>query len=324
MSTNSASRQLPAGELSLGNPPVLVLPTTAMQRQAAHTLIDLSHRLRPRDYTIAALLDEHVTLTTEQLTSMLFDNPITCRHRLQALRGLGFIDRFIRNRPGAPNPVCWLPGPLSARYMALARGDNPPTARALRERQDRVYASPTLAHLLAVNSVFAALLVHARQHRGADLTRWWSERTTTAAFGRRIRPDGHGVWTDGHGQTGFFVELDRGTETIGTLVDKLGSHRRLRAEGGPAYPILFVLPSRIREQNLHRRLTDRPEPALHVATTSPESGPDPAGPVWRLAGNGRHRLTLGELPSDHGEPGPLTPGPPRPDQHPLRLPNPSG
>ncbi|QGN48007.1 hypothetical protein GKC29_14905 [Micromonospora sp. WMMC415] len=319
MSAHTESRHIPEGELSTGDTPLVVLRTTDLRRTSTHTLIDISHRLRPRDYTIASLLDEHTTLTTEHLTSILFANPTTCRHRLQLLRRLGFIDRFIRNRPGAPNPVCWLPGLLSSRYTALARDDSPPTARALRERQDRVYSSPTLEHILAVNDVFVSLLVHARRHPGAALTRWWSERTTAAAFGHRIKPDGHGVWTDGNEETGFFIELDRGTEPIGRLIDKLASHRKLRAEGGPQYPIVFVLPSRLREQNLHRKLTDRPEPSLVVATTSPESGLDLAGPVWRLAGNGRHRLTLADLPSSHGQPGPLAPGPAQPADHPLRL-----
>ncbi|ROO60324.1 protein involved in plasmid replication-relaxation [Micromonospora sp. Llam0] len=319
MSASAEPRQSPTGEPSTGNPPPLTVRTTGVRRPSTPTLIDISHRLRPRDYTIASLLDELTTLTTHQLTSILFANPTTCRHRLQLLRRLGFIDRFIRNRPGAPNPVCWLPGLLSARYMALAREDSPPTAKALRERQDRVYSSPTLDHLLAVNDFFVSLLVHARHRPNAALTRLWSERSTTGSFGHRIKPDGHGVWRDGDRETGFFLELDRGTEPIGRLIDKLTSHRRLRAEGGPQYPILFALPGRLREQNLHRKLADRPEPSLIIATTSPESGPDPAGPVWRLAGNGRHRLTLADLPSNHGEPGPLNPGPTRPEDHPLRL-----
>jgi hypothetical protein len=282
-------------------------------------LIDISHRLRPRDYTIAALLDEHTTLTTEHLTAVLFTHPTTCRHRLQMLRRLGFIDRFIRNRPGAPNPVCWLPGLLSARYMAMARGDSPPRIRALRERQDRIYSSPHLTHLLAVNDFFTCLLAHSRHRPEAALTRWWSERTTAAAFGQRVKPDGHGIWVDGGRETGFFLELDRGTEPISRLVDKLLPHRRLRAEGGPQYPILFVLPSMLREQNLHRKLADRPEPTLVIATTSSDIGSEPAGPAWRLAGNGRHRLALADLPSSHGQPGPLNPGPAQPAEHPLHL-----
>jgi hypothetical protein len=318
MTGRPETRQSPGQGLLMGG---RSLPTSR-SASPTPTLLDLARRLTPRDYSIAVLLDEHVTLTTEQLTSVLFTSPTSARHRLHQLRRLGFLDRFTRNRPGTPQPMCWLPGPLAARYTALIRDENPPTLKVLRERQDRVYASPTLDHLLATNAFFTALLAHARTHPDTALLRWWSERTTAARHGRRINPDGHGVWTDGDQETGFYLELDRGTETIARLVDKLAAQRRLRAEGGPAYPVLFVLPSRAREQHLHRRLTDRPQPALTIATTCPEAGLDqtgPAGPVWRLAGNGRHRLSLADLPSAHGQPGPLTPGPPEPDDNPLRL-----
>ncbi len=322
MTIDGQSRHFPIGEVSRpGNlPNIPVLHTQdSPARRTTRTLIDQSHRLRPRDYTIASLLHEHTTLTTDHLAEVLFTNAVTCRHRLNTLRKIGFVDRFLRNRPGAPNPVCWVPGALSARLMALAAGETPPSVRALRERQDRVYANPALEHLLHTNGFFICLLAYARTHRQARLRRWWSERGTAGAFGQRIHPDGHGVWADDGQETGFHLEYDRGTEPIGKLTAKLASHRRLCAEGGPTYPVLFVLPSRAREQNLHRRLAERPEPSLVVATTSPESGLSPAEAVWRLVGNGRHRLRLADLPSSHGQPGPLNPGPPTPDQDPLHL-----
>jgi len=322
MSAHPVARLFPSGEpLLSGSRSLSVSRTTDTTGVSApfRTLIDVSCRLRPRDYTIAALLDEHTTLTTEQITAILFTNATTCRHRLHTLRRIGFVDRFIRNRPGAPNPTCWVAGPLSARYIALARGDSPPTPKALRERQDRIYARPTLEHLLATNQFFVDLLVHARTHPGTRLARWWSERSTAVRFDGKISPDGHGVWRDGARSVAFHLELDRGTEVLSRLVDRLASHRLLHAEGGPPWPVLFVLPNRTREQNLHRRLADKPEPTLTVATTSPEAGTDPAGPVWRPAGNGRHRLTLADLPCGPGESGPLNPGPAAPDEDPLRL-----
>lgn len=323
MSAHDQTRHLPYGESPRpGNAPIVVLRTAERARPAVpvRTLIEISHRLRPRDYTIAVLLDEHTTLTTDQICAILFHNVTTCRHRLHALRQLGFLDRFIRNRPWAPNPVCWVPGLLSARYSALARGDAPPTPRALRQQQDAVYSSPKLEHDLAARQFFVNLLAHARRHPDTRLARWWSERTTAAAHGRRIEPDGHGVWVDGDRTTGFFLELDRGTESLRTkVVAKLAGYRRLRDEGGPNYPVLFVVPSRLREQNLHRRLAERGDSSLTVATTCPEAGANPAGPVWRVAGNGRHRLTLGDLATPLGQAGPLHPGPPTPEQDPLHL-----
>jgi hypothetical protein len=332
MSARPKTRHPSQGDTSKRGSTVAAVPpaagSTRSARPAPTTLIDISHRLQPRDYTIATLLDEHTTLTTDQITAALFSTITTCQHRLHQLRGMRFVDRFLRNRPGQPNPACWVPGMLSTRYAALARGEHPPNTRQLQDRQDRIYASPTLLHLLAVNDFFVALLSHARRHPNARLRRWWSERGTAAAFGQRIHPDGHGVWADGDTETGFFLEMDRGTEPVGRLVEKLAAQARLREAGGPAYPVLFVLPTRAREQHLHRRLADRPEPTLVVATTSPEAAGDPgrlrsphgpAGPVWRVAGNGRHRLRLADLPGEHGEPGPLNPAAPQPHDDPLRL-----
>jgi protein involved in plasmid replication-relaxation len=326
MSASRPTRLFPVGEVF--RPGITPLsdsrsrssnPTSTSPSSSSFTLIDVSHRLRPRDYALASLLDEHTTLTADQLTAVLFTSPITCRHRLTTLRSFGFVERFIRrSEPGAPNIVCWVPGPLSARLTALATDQAPPTVRVLRERQDRVYANPALDHLIATNDFFIRLLAHSRATGDTSLRRWWSERGTAGAFGQRIHPDGHGVWADTDRDVGFFLELDRGTEPLGRLADKLSSYRRLRAEGGPPYVVLFVLPSRAREQNLHRRLADRPEPSLVIATTSPEAGTDPADPVWRLVGNGRHRLALADLPDGHGQPGPLNPGPPEPTDHPLR------
>ncbi|KUL29445.1 hypothetical protein ADL15_27905 [Actinoplanes awajinensis subsp. mycoplanecinus] len=273
--------------------------------------------MQARDYTIAWLLDEHTTLTTDQLTAVLFAHRTTCRHRLHDLRALGFIDRFVRHRPGAPNPACWVPGPLSARYTALARGETPPSPSALRDRQDRTYASPYLDHLLGVNDFFVSLLAQGHRQPGPDLIRWWSERTTAAAFGRRIHPDGHGIWRDGTTETGFFLELDRGTESLTRLVDKLAAYRRLRADGGPGYAVLFALPNQAREQHLHAKLADHLLAGPPVATCVTLPGVSPAGPVWWLAADGPRRRSLAELTTDDGPAGPLSPGPATPDHHPL-------
>lgn len=339
MATTDESRQSPEGDPSRPGKHTIDAPTiggraptrtrapggtrSGAPRPAATTttLLEISPRLRARDYAIAHLLHAHQVLTTTHLAAVLFDSPITCQHRLHALRQLRFIDRFARTHPGTGHryPLCWVSGVLSARYVALARGEPPPTVRLVRERQDRIVANPTLGHLLGVNSFFVDLLTHARRDPQARLSRWWSEQETAAAYGRRIRPDGHGVWTEQSRSVGFFLEYDTGTEPLTRLVTKLGAYRRLRGDGGPAYPVLFALPTRLREQHLHRRLVEAPTPGLAVATTSPESGTDPTQGVWRLVGNGRHRLRLAELPGTHGHANPLNPGAPTPEQDPLAL-----
>ncbi|MEV4416580.1 replication-relaxation family protein [Catellatospora sp. NPDC049609] len=282
------------------------------------TLLDLSNRLTPRDYTIAHLLTEHTALTTPQLTAALFGSPVTCQHRLHALRRMRFIDRFIRNEPRRPRPVCWVPGVLSARYVAMARGEHPPSVRTVHERAERTVASATLPHLLGVNGFFTALLAAARKDRGLRLARWWSERTATAAYGRRIQPDGHGVWVDGSASVGFFLEYDTGSETLARIVDKLSSYQRLLAAGGPDYPVLYVLQNPRREEHLHQRLSAGVPPGVAVASTNVLLGDDPAAAVWRLWPGGSRRR-LADLPSSHGEPGPINPGGPAAEDDPLWL-----
>ena len=72
MPANAVARQFPQGNSLPGNRSLVVLHATDPPRtnSTSHTLIDISHRLRPRDYTIASLLDEHTTLTTDQLTAV--------------------------------------------------------------------------------------------------------------------------------------------------------------------------------------------------------------------------------------------------------------
>lgn len=291
-------------------------------RRSTTTLSDVSARLRPRDRVIAFLLSDHTSLTTDQITSVLFDSPVTCAHRLYTLRRLDFIDRVLRY-PGQPAQVYWVPGRLSARFVALARGNTPPTPKAVALAADSVLSNRIRQHTIETNQFFIDLIAHGRRHPEARLTRWWSEQQTAAAFGQRVRPDAHGVWTNGRSSVGFWLEYDRATEDHPRLRDKLDPYRRLRMDGGPGHILLFSLPSRERERNFHTKLADAARhdhrvadalATLTIATCARDriNGHSPAGPVWRLVGNGGHRLSLADLPTNDDEPGPLNPGPPRP------------
>jgi hypothetical protein len=209
---------------------------------------------------------------------------------------------------------------LSARLVALARSQHPPTAHALRHRQDRLVASPRLDHLIGTNQFFADLIAHACAHSGPQLARWWSEWQTAAAFHQCIHPDGHGVWTDGNRSVGFFLEHDNGTESLPRLAAKLDAYAQLRRADGPAYPVLLWLPSPAREANLWQRLATEPSTGVMVATAARRAGTTPPGRVWRLNGNAHsRRLRLAELPNDDSPPGRYNPGPPEPHSDPLTV-----
>ncbi|GIF98770.1 replication-relaxation family protein [Catellatospora citrea] len=263
--------------------------------------------LTDRDIAIIELLGEHGVLTSPQITAAFFGSGHTALHRLRLLRIWGVLDKFVRYRPGfGSHPYHWTLGPVGARWLALSHDEPAPSLRSVRERRDRLASSPKLEHLLGTNQFFADLLANSRADGGSHLVRWWSERTTANRFGRRVNPDGHGLWTAQDRLVGFFLEHDTGTESLDRLVAKLDRYRRLRAEGGPGFPVLFWLGSRTREQNLHRRLNGKDHGTV-VATATREGGLAAWQQVWKVQGNGRHRLPLHELPCDLGTPGPLNP-----------------
>ena len=128
------------------------------------------------------------------------------------------------------------------------------------------------------------LAAHSRHHPGAAPLRWWPERRATHATGGLARPDGAGLWAYARRHVPLWLELDRGTETLSRLTAKLTGYQRLVGTE-LAWPVLFWLPTRSRETNLHKHLTRIS--VGYVAATATGEAPDahPAGPVWRLAGD---------------------------------------
>jgi hypothetical protein len=326
-------RNIPAGDIP--RPGVTAPRTPRTSSTSSHTrrrsrtaddLLAISWRLEPRDYVIAHLLSEHRFLTTTQIAAVLFTSLRTCRNRLNTLRAIGFIDWFMPVRPGhGRQPVHWVPGRLSTRYVALYKGEKAPTPRAVRDQRNSYPSHGTkIGHLIhddGVNQFFIDLLVHTRTHPDTRLARWWSAGAVFAKVNHNTRPDAHGVWREGDREVAFFLEHDTGSEDHPDRAAKLPGYRLLR-EKHMQWPVLFWLPTTTIETNLHRYLAGRTRGVL-VATASRDyagAHGGPAGPVWKVVGNGRRRLRLPEL---HGPVGPsgvaYHPGPPEPDEDPLYL-----
>ena len=279
--------------------------TSAAARTRTRNPLAAHPHLTHRDRDLLTLLEDHQVMTSDQLARIFFTHLRTCQLRLDVLRGLDLLDRFRFARPyGGTEPWKWILGYAGARFQAASAARPAPTERAHREHALRLSANPSLGHLLATNEFFARLHHAARTSRGAArgraggevrVDRWWSERTASVRF-PGIQPDGHGVWTT-HGRTvGFHLECDLGTENLTRLTGKLAGYARLAAAGGPAYPVLFWLPSAERETNLQELLRAE-SPPVPVATATHDV--DPAGPVW-LPVDGWQRLGLHDLPGDHG------------------------
>lgn len=243
--------------------------------------------LQPRDRLLLQLLDDHLVLTTPQVTTLLFPSVRLAQRRLLRLHQLGWLDRFRHARAaGGSVPWRWTLGPLGAQLQAVAAGGAPPSQRVIEDRLTRLAASPTLAHRLGVNQFFVDLIEHSRLHSGSRLARWWPEHRAASLLQQVVVPDGHGIWQVGQAQVAWFLEYDTGTEDLPRLVAKIAGYDKAARSGGPAFPVLLWLHSPMREQNLHRLLqgvTGRCPVATACRTTA-----GPAGRVWwPLGGNGR-------------------------------------
>lgn len=257
-------------------------------------------RITPRDRHLLTLLAEHRTFTTEQLAALAFGTLGRARNRLNTLHSRDVLDRFRHyQRPGSQS-WRWTLGPLGAALVAASRGEPLPRPSAVRDATARLATSPTLGHLLAVNGFFVALTAHARHHDHTDLTAWCNEQQARDAAGNLARPDGHGVWTAAGRRVPFWLEMDLGTEPLSRVAGKLDGYVHL-AGTRHGFPVLFWLPSAIREANLHAHLARTQLPTgVVVATGAADHAADhggPAGPVWHLAGQPAARRTLAQLPA---------------------------
>jgi hypothetical protein len=162
--------------------------------------------------------------------------------------------------------------------------------------------------LVGVNGFFTALAGHARTHPGSELERWWSAGrcqqmgafasddadVTERTYTPKSRPDGYGVWAENGRRTAFFLEYDTGTERpLSRLVDKIDGYVDLARTFRQVWPVLFWLPSPIRERRLHEALTSAGV-RYPVATAVHDEG-DPADAVWWLHRRLGQRLRLTEL-----------------------------
>lgn len=266
-------------------------------------LADL-RRLSARDRLTLSWLAEHYVLSTDQIAAALFPSLRSAQERLTVLHRIGAVSRyaFVRTATSTGSYRYTL-GPLGVLLHpdAYTDPDNPAAKppRTHLERRARILRSSRLEHLLGANQFFIDLHAHAR-HTGGNMQvlRWWSEHHATAAFRSalsQIRPDGHGIWRADGTEVGFFLEHDRDTEKIATVIQKLVQYEKLANDRGIRYPVLFWVPDRRREANLLRHLSGVRLP-IPVATAVHST--DPAGPRWAMPGDPGPRLHLHELPSD--------------------------
>lgn len=252
-----------------------------------------------RDPSILLSLAEAGMLTTGEVCRLHFANLDVCRRRLRVLRDLRLVTGF---RPGRSRDAqtCWMLADRGAQVLGALLGE---VVRSGAWGRGEVSAR-ALPHRLAVTEFFMALVpgyqsvrvperphltpVRAAGHHalraaatGEPSTLWLGERSCRTVFGDATKrplglrvalvPDGAALITAGTTATAMVLELDRGTESLHVLGEKLARYARI---GGLAVVVCFTDPARAawRPPDLGVRLLVS-DLASHLA--------DPWGPVWK-------------------------------------------
>ncbi len=272
---------LPAASVASSVVAERVIPRRRVSR---HQLTAASVELSARSLDILASLAEHPFLTTTHLLRFHFTGHTTddaagriCRRVLARLAEQRLIEHLQRRiggiRAGSASYV-WRLGPAGDR---LLREGMPDSARARRKE-------PSLRHLehsLAIADAHLAVLE--AQRRGqfdqviltTEPSCW---RNYLGASGARevLKPDLLAVTVNGDYEDLWFIEIDRGTESLPTLLRKCQQYETYRRSGieqasGGVFPwVVWVLPDQARLQRLRTGLRTRREldPLLFRLTTA--------------------------------------------------------
>ena len=265
----------------------------------------------PRDLKIIRSVCQHGALTRAQLRHLCFHGPdglssvqAACR-RLKLLTEREYLGRMRIPTALGSGPYVYL---LGARAQVALGRDEGSLAKTTRRRQVRSAAE--LKHGLEVVD-FHIRLHEAMDALGGRVVIWLSEREAHYALPGRGRtlpftPDAYCLWALSGEEGAFFLEWDRGTESMTRIAEKLARYETyygLRAyrdhlgENGLQPRILFVVSDERRRKQfivwLARRLAKgewRSLPTILIATRGSSSA-EPLGPVWRRPGHER-RLRL--------------------------------
>jgi hypothetical protein len=233
-------------------------------RVGSQQLQAIQHSLSDRDWRILYSLTAHPFLTSLHIQRIHFaDHASTatgrrvCRRvlsRLAAIRAIEHLERRIGGVRAGSASYVWRLGPIGERL--LQRG--PQSADQPRRRRKE----PSLRHLdhcLAVAETHIRLLEAGRDHAPELLhlqtepTCW--RRYTTLGGGRAIlKPDLYAVTATGDFEDSWFIEVDRGTESVPTLLRKCTQYEEYRRSGveqrdhGVFPLVLWLLPDDARPE----------------------------------------------------------------------------
>ena len=259
---NSAAPERAAGTGNAGTP----------RRISQHQLHIVRDALSERDRAVLKSMDQHPYLTSVQLQRLHFRDHATCssagricRRTLQRLaeqRVIEHLDRRIGGVRAGSASYVWRVGPTGDRLIREASAAG---GRARRKE-------PSLRHLehcLAVAETHIRLLEATSSHRLEVLQvqtepRCWRSYVLAGVARAVLKPDLYTVTANGDFEDHWFIEVDRGTESLPTLLRKCAQYEQYRATGkeqqvSGVFPlVLWLLPDERRVAQLHQAIKRTP------------------------------------------------------------------
>lgn len=246
-------------------------------------LAELADRLSERDFEVLQVVQAHRFLTSRHVGRLLFAGHATsasgarvCRRVLSRLERSGLVQRPLRRVGGltaGSAASVWLLSSRGLRLLNLRDGNG--AVGRMREPGERF-----VRHYLAIADAHVALVEAARSGL-LELLDIQIEPACWRAFtglgGARLvlKPDMYVVTGDGEYEDHWFVEIDRGTESLPTLLGQCRYYQNYRASGSEqqendVFPrVVWVVPDERRMDKLRTafgRSRDIDEQLFQVTT----------------------------------------------------------
>jgi len=248
-------------------------------------LDELARRLSERDWAVLELVGSHRFLTTRQLHVFAFDLHTTsesagrvCRRVLLRLEGWDLLQRPVRRIGGMEA------GSASSVWMLTTAGQRLRNLRAGFGAVGRIRepGEGFVRHYLAIADTHLALLEAARADRLELLTveiepAAWRSYTGPSGQPAVLKPDLYAVTAVGEFEDHWFIEVDRATESIPTLIKQCRQYEAYRRAGAEQannglFPlVVWVVPDELRAAKLRQALEAARELDPHLfRVTTPE------------------------------------------------------
>lgn len=221
-------------------------------------------RLTSRDVDIVEAVHHYRVLRQEQIQTLFFGTKSACQRALARLYDHGFLERKFLPVMYGRSPTLYV---LDKKGVELLRSE--------RGYEDLVWYSSNkdlktdfIEHTTALNDFRLSIVVAARK-QGLELVLWRSETQMKADYDRvrlatsrrpvSVIPDGYFILITPLGRAHFFVEIDRGTETLARFKQKIRAYKEYfdsgayeRRYGTKSMRVLTVATGQGRVTNLWR------------------------------------------------------------------------